>query len=229
MLTSSRVTGERVYEDPELTPLRGGSTCTYGAASPLIFLFSGPKSEERWDDFLSEFAKDDETKHPVPAVGKGAYVIYPKPENEVKVYGVLAVKAGPHTLGIFLRPGRGEPVESVQPKLVETGQESDAEAALSRRSARVLRDLLHGRSRRASKRRRARFFVVCVGGGDLAGKLRPLTSSGIGNRNERAPVVGRCGSRAASAGPASCLGGSRCCPQPIEPPSARVPCYASPP
>jgi hypothetical protein len=115
------VTGRRFYSDPEPTSLAGGagSACTYGTGKAQIVLFSGPKSQELWNDFLKSYGRDKEARHPVPAVGDGAYVIYPRPRDEYEdAIGMLVVKSGAHTLGISLAATKGEPAESVQPKLV---------------------------------------------------------------------------------------------------------------
>jgi hypothetical protein len=116
-----KITGRRLYSDSEPTSLAGGagSACTYGAGGAQIVLFSGPKSQELWNNFLKNFGKEKEAKHPVPAAGDGAYIMYPKPRDEYEdTVGVLVVKAGPHTLGISLAAAEGEPAESVQPRLV---------------------------------------------------------------------------------------------------------------
>ncbi len=115
-----KLTDRRFYSDPEPTSLAGGgSACTYGTGKAQIVLFSGPKSQELWNNYLKNFGKDKEAKHPVPEAGDGAYVIYPKPRDEYEdTTGLLVVNAGPHTLGISLAAAKGEPAESVQPKLV---------------------------------------------------------------------------------------------------------------
>src|SRR5512138_672247 len=61
------------------TPLAGGSSCTYGIGRGQIMVFSGPKAEANFNDLLTSFHKDKETRHPISGVGEGAYVIYPKP------------------------------------------------------------------------------------------------------------------------------------------------------
>ena len=116
-----QLTGRHFYSDPEPTSLAGGagSACTYGTGKAQIVLFSGPKSRELWNAHLKNYGKDKEAKHPVPAAGDGAYVIYPKPRDEYEdTIGLLVVTSGPHTLGISLAAPKGEPAESVQPKLV---------------------------------------------------------------------------------------------------------------
>ena len=116
-----KLTGRRFYSDPEPTSLASGagSACTYGTGKAQIVLFSGPKPQELWNNYLKNFGKDKEAKHPVPAAGDGAYIMYPKPRDEYEdTIGLLVVHAGPHTLGISLAAAKGEPAESVQPKLV---------------------------------------------------------------------------------------------------------------
>jgi hypothetical protein len=109
-----------LYGDPEPTSLvGGGSACTYGGGEAQIVMFPGPKSEELWNNYLKNFGKDKEAKHPVPEAGDGAYVIYPKPRDEYEdTIGLLVVKAGANTLGISMAAKKGEPGESVQPRLV---------------------------------------------------------------------------------------------------------------
>jgi hypothetical protein len=116
-----RLTGRRLYSEPEPTSLAdgAGSACTYGTGKAQLVLFSGPKSQELWNDYLKNFGRDKDAKHPVPAAGSGAYVIYPTPRDEYEdTIGLLVVNAGPHTLGVSLAAAKGEPAESVQPTLV---------------------------------------------------------------------------------------------------------------
>jgi hypothetical protein len=46
-----RITGSRLYGDPEPTTLGGGSACTYDGGSAQVILFSG----ERFDAFVAGF------------------------------------------------------------------------------------------------------------------------------------------------------------------------------
>jgi hypothetical protein len=110
-----------LYGDPEPTSLAGGagSACTYGGGEAQIVVFSGPKSQDLWNNYLKNFKKDKEVKHPVPEAGDGAYVIYPTPRDEYEdTIGLLVVSSGANTLGISMAAKKGEPGESVQPRLV---------------------------------------------------------------------------------------------------------------
>jgi hypothetical protein len=116
-----KLTGRRLYSDPEPTSLAGGagSACAYGTGKAQIVLFSGPRSQELWNGYLKTFGKDKEARHPTPAAGDGAYIIYPKPRDKYEdTIGLLVVSAGSHTLGISLAAETGQPAESVQPGLV---------------------------------------------------------------------------------------------------------------
>jgi hypothetical protein len=117
----AEIVGRPVYSDPDQTSLAGGagSSCTYDGGEAQIIVFSGPKSQELWNDLAKRYGRDKETKHPVPAAGEGAYVIYPKPRNEYEdTIGMLVVSSGNNTLGISIAAAKGEAVEAVQPKLV---------------------------------------------------------------------------------------------------------------
>jgi len=63
------VTGRRLYDAPESTALAGGAACTYGTGVAQIILFSGDKSDERFNAFRKAFGKGSETRHPVSGVG----------------------------------------------------------------------------------------------------------------------------------------------------------------
>src|SRR5690349_12218578 len=72
----TKITGRRLYDDPDETTLAGGSACTYGGGEAQIILFSGGNSEERFNSFLKGFGKENEPKQPVSGIGDSAYVIY---------------------------------------------------------------------------------------------------------------------------------------------------------
>jgi hypothetical protein len=114
-----RITGSRLYGDPEPTALAGDSACTYGGAAAQVILFSGEGSGERIDAFVRGFGQGDEPRHPASGAGDGAYVMHPKPQNAYRdTIGLLVVPLAGHPLGITLAAEDGQPAESVQPSLV---------------------------------------------------------------------------------------------------------------
>ena len=114
-----RITGSRLYGDPEPTALGGGSACTYGGGAAQVILFSGEDSGQRFDAFVRAFGHGDEPRHLVPGAGDGAYVTYPEPRNKYQdTVGLLVVPLAGHTLGITLAAAEGQPAGSVQPGLI---------------------------------------------------------------------------------------------------------------
>src|SRR5688572_26602952 len=57
----AKITGRRLSDAPGATALvGGGSACTYGLGAAQIILFSGEKSEERFNTFLEGFGHEKE-------------------------------------------------------------------------------------------------------------------------------------------------------------------------
>ena len=116
-----QITGGRLFGDADLTPLAGGagSACTYGGGAAQIVVYSGPDAQALWDRHVKSFGKENETRHPAPAAGNGAYIVYPTPRDRHEdTIGLLVVREGPHVLGISIAAAEGQTGESVQPKLV---------------------------------------------------------------------------------------------------------------
>jgi hypothetical protein len=114
----AKIIGRRLFDDPDETALAGGSACTYGGGEAQIILFSGGNSEERFNSLLKGFGNENEPKQPVSGIGDSAYVMYPKPRNQYQdTIGLLAVRAGQHTLGITVAVEKSQPATSVQPLL----------------------------------------------------------------------------------------------------------------
>jgi hypothetical protein len=115
-----RAAGRRFYDDPEPMRLAGGSVCAYGTGKAQIILFSGERSGERLDALIKNYGHENAQRHPVPGVGDGAYVIYPRPRNQYEDrVAFIVVRAGRHALGISLAADGSKPAEAVQPNLVE--------------------------------------------------------------------------------------------------------------
>src|SRR3954447_24880364 len=57
-----RVTGTRLYGDPEPTALGGGLACPYGGGAAQVILFSGEDSGQRFDAFVQAFGHGDEPR-----------------------------------------------------------------------------------------------------------------------------------------------------------------------
>lgn len=115
-----RIAGRRLYVDPEAVEVAGGgSVCGYDAEGQVI-LFSGKGSGERFDSLLRAFSQEKLERHPVQGFGDGAYVAYPKPQNQYQdTIGLLVTNVGQHTLGVTLAVAdEAQPAESVLPTLV---------------------------------------------------------------------------------------------------------------
>jgi hypothetical protein len=113
------LTGRRVREPPDDTPLGGGSACTFGGGEAQIVLFSGEGSAARLDGLLRGFGQGDEARHPVPEIGGGAYVIYPVPKNRYQDRAALLVATvGRHAAAISMNAEGAEPAEALLPRLV---------------------------------------------------------------------------------------------------------------
>ena len=116
-----RAAGRRFHDDPEPMGLAGGgSVCAYGTGKAQIILFSGERSGERLDALIKNFGHENAQRHPVPGIGDGAYVIYPRPRNQYEDrVAFIVVRAGRHALGISLAADGSKPAEAAQPDLVE--------------------------------------------------------------------------------------------------------------
>lgn len=112
-----KLTGQRLFGEPQATALYGGSACGWG--STQIVLFSGENSEERYNALLKNFGKDTEQKHPVSGVGDRAYMMFPKPRNQYEdTIALLVITSGQHTMGISVAAEKGQSGESVQPTVM---------------------------------------------------------------------------------------------------------------
>ena len=114
-----KVAARRLYGDPEPVALGGGAACDYGGGTAQLLVFSGDEGAARLDALVCAFGQQDAPKHAVADLGPGAYVLYPKPENEYQdTIGLLVVPASRRLLAITLAAADGEPAESMVPGLV---------------------------------------------------------------------------------------------------------------
>jgi hypothetical protein len=111
-----------VPEDGDVTSLAGGagSACTWAGIGAQIIVFNGANSGELFDNYVKIWKLQNLTKHPVPEVGPGAYVMFPKPRDKYEdAVAVVVARKGDRTLGISLAAPEGKTQESMQPAVIE--------------------------------------------------------------------------------------------------------------
>jgi hypothetical protein len=116
-----QVIGRALPGDPEPLSLSGGvgSMCSYGETTAGIIVYSGPRAEEFWNNHLRMEKRDKEPRHPAPAAGDDAYLIYLRPQNKYQDAGAMvALKVGSHRVSVFVAAATGAPAESVQPNAI---------------------------------------------------------------------------------------------------------------
>jgi len=101
---------------PESDPGEMGNTCSYGAGDGSIFVFSGPNAEASFNRTVKAFKKEQEATKPVASLGPGAWVMYPKPENQYQSIGAcIHAAAGQHVVFVCVDADKGKPPESATP------------------------------------------------------------------------------------------------------------------
>lgn len=120
----AKLTGRRLFGDPDMTKLRGGSACTYGGGDAQIIVFSGERAGENFQALLRSFNIDQETRHPISGIGDSAYVMYPKPKNRYQDTVVLvAVTLRRHVAGVTVAADEGKSAETAQPVAIALARE----------------------------------------------------------------------------------------------------------
>ena len=116
--------GRTLFDGGDETTLAGGgSSCTYDGGEAQIVVFGGPSATANFDALLKSFGNDTDTKHPVPAAGAGAYVVYPTPRNKYQDrVALLVVRHGSHTLGVSVAAPDGATAESMLPAAIKLAE-----------------------------------------------------------------------------------------------------------
>ncbi len=121
----TRADVDKVTRRPVLTgltamqlPNGAGILCDSNIARAIVF--SGAKSEERWEDLLKGQGRETEERYPVPELGDRAYAVYPTPRNEYEYPTAIVVAPSErHTVVLSVRAPQGQSGQSVRPQAVE--------------------------------------------------------------------------------------------------------------
>jgi hypothetical protein len=115
-----------VGDDGEVTSLAGGtgSACSWAEIGAQVIVFTGAKSSESFDNYVKSWKVQNTTRHPIPEVGPGAYIMFPKPRSQYEdTVAVVVVTRGDRTLGISLAAPTGKTQESMQPAVIAFAKE----------------------------------------------------------------------------------------------------------
>ena len=96
-------------EEATATTLRGGagSVCEYPIGAQVVW-FPGPNSQAEFEDFLRNFKKDKEPRHPVAGVGDRAWIMFPTPRDEYEdKLAYLVTTVGQHTVAVSMAAKKG--------------------------------------------------------------------------------------------------------------------------
>ena len=115
----ARLTGRTPFGDPEPWGAGGGMGCTWGGGEAQVIVFDGARPQGRWEDLLKGFGHADARRHPVAAIGEGAYAVYTEPKTRHQdAAGFLVIPHPTRVVVVSVIRDAKQPIAQVESTLV---------------------------------------------------------------------------------------------------------------